>query len=172
MRHLRNGLLAVLAALGVGLTPMLVLAEEHGSHHVFHEREVAHFRGHDLEVWRGGHWHHGWIGGRFGWWWFAGGIWYFYDVPVYPYPPLVSEVTIIEPMAPPVMPQAPAAPAYYYCDNPAGYYPHVTVCSVPFRPVPIAPPGAVPPGAPPAGAVPPPPGAIPAPPGTLPPPAH
>jgi len=28
--------------------------------------------------WRGGYWHHGEHGGRFGWWWVVGDGWYFY----------------------------------------------------------------------------------------------
>ena len=33
-------------------------------------------------------------------------------------------------------------PSYwYYCQNPAGYYPYVRQCAVPWQPVPIIPPG-------------------------------
>jgi hypothetical protein len=139
--------LAIVVGIFALSSPGLALAEEHFGHHEFHERHVAHFAPHDFAVWRGGYWHHGWMGGRFGWWWFAGGAWYFYDQPVYPYPTEVSELTIVEPAAPPppvVVQQppaaAPAAPSYYYCDNPAGYYPTVQTCTMPWRPVPIAPP--------------------------------
>jgi hypothetical protein len=41
----------------------------------------------------------------------------------------------------------PAVPAglprgayWYYCDDPRGYYPHVTSCAGPWRPIPAAPP--------------------------------
>jgi hypothetical protein len=149
-RHLKIGLLA--ACVAVGLSPLVASADEHFTHHVFHDRDVSHFRGHDRDVWLGGHWRHEWHEGRFGWWWFAGGVWYFYDAPVYPYPNVVSEVTIVEPMAVPPPSQSATTPMYYYCDNPAGYYPYVASCSVPFRPVPVTPPAApsVPP--PPPGA--------------------
>ena len=146
MNTLKIGLMAACAVLALSMTPSLASAEEHFTHHVFHDRDVGHFRGHDLEVWRGGHWFHEWHNGHFGWWWFAGGVWYFYDAPVYPYPTVVSEVTVVEPMTAPPPPQGAAAPMYYYCDNPAGYYPYVATCPTPFRPVPAAPP-APPPGA-------------------------
>ncbi len=44
------------------------------------------FHEHDIVVWRGGHWFHGWHGPRLGWWWIVGGAWYWYPAPVYPYP--------------------------------------------------------------------------------------
>jgi len=81
-------------------------------------------------VWRRGEWHNGWRNGRFGWWWTVDGVWYFYDQPVYPYPEIVSDVTIIEPEPP-----APQAAVYYYCQAPAGLYPSVPRCSIPFQPV-------------------------------------
>ncbi len=140
MTPMRQILLAGAAVLSLSLTPQLASAEEHFTHHEFHERDVGRFRGHDLEVWRGGHWLHEWRNGRFGWWWFAGGVWYFYDTPVYPYPAVVSDVTYIEPMTAPPPPAAGGAATYYYCDNPAGYYPYVATCNQPFRPVPAAPP--------------------------------
>lgn len=91
--------------------------------------DIRHFRDHDFDRWRGGHWMHGYHGGRLGWWWIVGPTWYFYPAPVYPYP---------DPYMPPVV--APAAPpppqAWYYCDNPRGYYPYVPQCSVPWRVVP------------------------------------
>ena len=90
--------------------------------------------------------HHGWhggvyvgLGGFYDPWWpgYYPGYW----GPAYPYyadPP----VTVIQ-QAPaaqaPVMQAAPPA-TYYYCDNPAGYYPYIQKCLVPFRPVPAAPP--------------------------------
>lgn len=98
----------------------------------FHEREVRRFGDEDLSLWRGGRWYHGWRGDRFGWWWGTGGAWYFYDQPVYPFPPEVSEYIYEEP-APAV---APVQYWYWYwCDNPAGYYPYVPTCTVPFRAV-------------------------------------
>jgi len=123
-------------------------------HAVFHERDVRRFRHEDMVRWRGGRWSQTCYFGRCGWWWFAGGMWYFYDRPVYPYPLVVGEVTYLEPVpvapppvvvvepAPPPPPPPPqpvqAAPQYWYwCDNPQGYYPYVQACSVEFRQVPV-----------------------------------
>jgi len=150
---LKHSLLAAAACLVIGASPLAVAAEDHW-HHEFHEHEFGRFGPRDREVWTGGHWHHEWHNGRFGWWWFAGGIWYFYDEPVYPYPTVISTVTYPEPAAAPPPPAVPAAtPTYYYCDNPAGYYPYVPNCPTPWRAVPATPqppaPAAPPPNAPP-----------------------
>ncbi|MBI1777967.1 MAG: hypothetical protein HYR63_21730 [Proteobacteria bacterium] len=99
--------------------------------HRFHE--------HDIAQWRGGRWFHGWHESRRGWWWIVDGTWYFYPTPVYPYP---------DPYQPPVVvipgPPTAAVPAYlYYCPNPAGYYPYVPRCRIPWQrvlPQPPAPP--------------------------------
>src|ERR1700761_5069172 len=85
--------------------------------------------------WHAGYWHNGWYGGRFGWWWVAGGNWYWYNAPVYPYPGAVSEVYVTPPATVAAPPAAAAPQMWYYCDNPAGYYPYVQTCSQPFRPV-------------------------------------
>jgi hypothetical protein len=46
-----------------------------------------------------------------------------------------------QPPPPPPQPQGLAPPQYwYYCDNPAGYYPYVQTCPSQFRPVPAVPP--------------------------------
>ncbi|HMA52334.1 MAG TPA: hypothetical protein VKP60_21390 [Magnetospirillaceae bacterium] len=101
----------------------------------------------------GGGWHGGgWHGGGWGWgvgigfydpWWPG----YYGGYPYYPYyadPP----VTVIQqPMA--VAPQqqvqqAQAPATYYYCDDPAGYYPYVQNCGKPWRPVPAVPQSAPP----------------------------
>jgi hypothetical protein len=113
-----------------------------GPHFAFHGRDVRHFGHEDLVRWRGGRWNRTCFDGRCGWWWFAGGQWYFYDAPVYPYPVVVSEVAYVEPGAPvavaPVAAPLNVAPPpriYYYCDNPPGYYPAVSNCSTQFRQV-------------------------------------
>jgi len=95
--------------------------------------EIRRFGDHDLGLWRSGHWYHGRHSGRGGWWWVVGGLWYFYPTPVYPYP---------DPYQPPVINvlPAPAAPQYwYYCADPAGYYPYVVQCRVGWRAVPATP---------------------------------
>jgi hypothetical protein len=125
--------------------------------HEFHEHDVHRFNHEELALWRGGGWHQEWHNGRFGWWWLAGGVWYFYERPVYPYPLVIAETTYVEPVvAPPVVVPAMPAPApaavapagpppqqfWYYCDNPPGYYPYVATCNTNYREVavPSAPP--------------------------------
>jgi hypothetical protein len=147
--------------------------------HDFHGRDFAHFSVEERAAWIGGGWHHDFHNGRFGWWWQVGPVWYFYAAPVYPYPTVVPEVEVAAPVvvAPPAYAPPPAAAAvpppaqaWYYCDNPAGYYPYVQSCGGPWRPVgppPSGPaysgpaysgpaPGAAPPGYVPPGAAPPP----------------
>lgn len=96
--------------------------------HRFHERDYDH--------WRGGQWHRGWHDGHYGWWWQFGGLWYPYPAPIYPYP---------DPYRPPdIAPPPPTAyypSLYYYCDNPAGYYPYVAECPSGWRAVPAPLPG-------------------------------
>src|SRR5438552_10634455 len=83
--------------------------------------EINRFHEHDIEHWRGGRWQHGIHGGRRGWWWVVGGVWYFYPAPVYPYPDPYQPPVVVAPPPPNL-----AAPAYwYYCADPAGYYPYV-----------------------------------------------
>ena len=89
-------------------------------------------------LWMTGYWYEGWFAGLYGWWWVAGGQHYLYDHPTYPYPTEVSDMVLDAPPEPPTetfaMPaQAPAF--WYYCDNPAGYYPYVQTCGTPFRAV-------------------------------------
>lgn len=96
--------------------------------------DIRRFREHDIGVWHGGHWFHGPHGGRRGWWWTVGGIWYFYPAPVYPYP---------DPYLPPLAEGPPPASAdsWYYCNDPPGYYPYVAECRTQWQPVsPNAPP--------------------------------
>jgi len=125
-------------------------------HHEFREHDVHRFNHAERERWRSGRWNNTCWGGQCGWWWFAGGQWYFYDRPVYPYPLAVAEVTYLEPVAvaaavsassvvvaapAPITPVAAAPQFWYYCDNPAGYYPYVATCNTSFRQVPAQPPG-------------------------------
>jgi hypothetical protein len=111
---------------GAASVPAMPAAADYWHHGYFHGGPGA---------WHAGYWHNGWYGGRFGWWWIAGGSWYWYNAPVYPYPSAVSEVYVTPP-ATVALPQAAQAPQmWYYCDNPAGYYPYVQTCGQPFRPV-------------------------------------
>ena len=92
--------------------------------------DIHRFHEYDLGLWRGGRWFHGRHDGRFGWWWIAGGFWYFYPSPVYPYP---------DPYVPPgAATPYPGIPQqyWYYCANPAGYYPYVGRCATAWQAVP------------------------------------
>lgn len=93
----------------------------------FHGRDFHTFTPYESERWRGGHWLHAWHDGRYGWWWFVDGGWYFYPQPIYPYPGYVP------PVAP--APPPPNGQYWYYCYNPPGYYPYVSACNGPWRPV-------------------------------------
>jgi hypothetical protein len=92
----------------------------------------------DLARWSGGRWNQTCWGGRCGWWWATGGLWYFYAAPVYPYPLVVSPITYGAPIYDPaytagVTSQAPQSTFSYYCDNPQGYYPAVPQCNTPWH---------------------------------------
>jgi len=117
-------------------------AHDVGPRVAFREHDVHRFGHDDLVRWRGGHWNRTCFDGRCGWWWFAGGQWYFYDSPIYPYPVVVSNVAYVAPVAaaPVIAVAAPLTVApppklYYYCDNPPGYYPQVANCNTQFRQV-------------------------------------
>src|SRR5215470_9380492 len=115
-------LASALAALATG--PALAAPHPdpwHGDIHHFHE--------HDWDVWRGGHWFHGTHGGRIGWWWIAGGTYYFYPAPVYPYPS-PWEPPAVELVTPPVASAPPPSPTqyWYYCGPARSYYPYVPTC--------------------------------------------
>ena len=112
--------------------------------------DIRYFDRGDIGIWRGGRWIHERHEGRWGWWWVAGGMWYFYPQPVYPYP---------DPYIPPVVVQPNAAPQaagqfWYYCQANNGYYPYVASCPSGWSTVPAIPPSApaaappAPPGAP------------------------
>jgi hypothetical protein len=141
---LRHVLLATVLGTGMALAaPAFAQHEDHGFHGQggsdFHGRDFHAFSPHELDVWRGGHWVHGWHDGRFAWWWSVGGGWYFYPAPVYPFPTYVPPAIVVQ-QAPPVPAGLPPAQFWYYCDNPQGYYPYVAACSGPWREVPASPP--------------------------------
>lgn len=94
----------------------------------------GYFGPHDVVIWRGGGWRHGWYGGRFGWWWVVGGAWYFYNAPIYPYPdPYVPAAYVAASPAPAV---APAPQYWYWCAASKAYYPYVDSCESGWQPVP------------------------------------
>jgi hypothetical protein len=140
------GIVAALA-LAAGL-PAVAAAQSHDRGHDHGDRghdrgdrdhwhgDIGHFHEHDWGVWRGGHWVHDRHDGRWGWWWLAGGTWYFYPSPVYPYPnpyepPPVELVTPAPDNAPPPPPPR----MWYYCDAAKGYYPYVPTCPGGWREV-------------------------------------
>jgi hypothetical protein len=104
----------------------------------FHGRDFHHFTPSERQAWVGGHWVNGWHDNRFAWWWVTGGGWYFYPVPIYPYPTYIPPAIIVQ--QPPPVPQGlPPAQFWYFCDNPQGYYPYVAACNGPWREVPATP---------------------------------
>jgi hypothetical protein len=107
-----------------------VVARVHPFHSII-ARHVpfARFTPAQRALWAKGHWYHRWWHGRYGWWWNASGAWFWYDAPVYPYPSVVSDYYYEEP-------DTEAGPTWWYCYNPAGYYPYVPSCSTQWTPVP------------------------------------
>ena len=99
---------------------------------IFAHRGFTHFTVAERVAWTHGRWFHRLWHGRFGWWWNAGGVWFWYDAPVYPYPTVISDNYYEEPD------YDQAAPAWYYCYDPPGYYPYVPKCRGQWRPVPAA----------------------------------
>ena len=87
------------------------------------------------DTWRTGAWRREWHDGRFGWWWAVGPSWYAFDAPVYPYPAYTASVEIVPPPTILVEPPAPLPPGpaptqfWYYCQDPAGYFPYVSSCN-------------------------------------------
>jgi hypothetical protein len=115
--------------------------------HDFH-----HFTPAERRWWIRGHWRHRWWHGRYGWWWNVGGIWYFYNAPVYPYPTVVSSDYYDEDYddedydnsgsdndqyGPPG--SEGGAGVWYHCSKPEGYYPYVKNCSGGWEQVPATP---------------------------------
>jgi hypothetical protein len=72
---------------------------------------------------RAEHWNHGWHNGRYGWWWGEG--YSPYDYGWYGYP----EYNYTQPYA---------SQTWYYCSDPAGYYPYVTQCGTGWQSVPAS----------------------------------
>jgi hypothetical protein len=120
-----------------------------GDHHVrsrvhsVWRGDIRHFRNHDFNRWRSGHWNHGYHDGRLGWWWVVSDLWYFYPQLVYPYPDPYTPppVVVVQPTPQVQVPSAPPPTQYwYYCDQAKGYYPYVPNCPGGWRMVPATPP--------------------------------
>ena len=125
---------------------------DHDWHHDWGHGDIRYFYYYDWDAWGGGYWHHGWYGPRFGWWWVVSGVWFFYPVPVYPYPnPYLPSDWAAPP--PPVGAPAPAADQFwYFCPASNAYYPYVPTCPSGWQQVPAnADPAPQPPNPPPPG---------------------
>ncbi|HKW52935.1 MAG TPA: hypothetical protein VJO12_04525 [Stellaceae bacterium] len=96
-------------------------------HDGWHDRDIHRFHERDFARWQHGRWFHGRHDGRPGWWWIAGGTWYFYPKPIYPFP---------DPYLPPVVAGPRVANAWYFCPPSQAYYPYTASCPVPWQVVP------------------------------------
>lgn len=141
-----------------GARPSVPLDSWHGDRRVWNgmvywHADIRLFPRYDWTVWRSGYWYHGWYNGLWAWWWIAGGVWFYYPVPIYPYPnPYVpGTVTVINNQVPPETPpaQAPVAQYWYHCKAPEGYYPYVSECPGGWTKVPATPVASRPANAPP-----------------------
>jgi hypothetical protein len=78
----------------------------------------------------GDHWYHGWRNGQYGWWWGdgLGSTYYPYDYGWDAYPDN-GYYGYTQPYT---------AQTWYYCSDPAGYYPYVTQCNTGWQAVPAS----------------------------------
>ena len=141
--------LAVLIALSVAAGPSAADERDHrrGVERERHEvwrGDIHRFHEYDFGRWRGGRWVHARHAGRNGWWWIVGGVWYFYPVPVYPYPDPFLPPGAVAPFASGPMPGS-AQQTWYYCANPSGYYPYVPQCGTAWQAMPANAPAGSPP---------------------------
>jgi hypothetical protein len=134
-------LAASLMAAGAVFFAQPSVADGHGDRHAEHFRgEIRAFHRHDWGLWKAGHWEHGFHDSRYGWWWLAGGEWYFYPAPVFPYPnPYEPSFAVINPSAQPAPTLPPQPQNWYHCSSPTGYYPYVTSCPGGWQAVPATP---------------------------------
>lgn len=101
---------------------------DHDVHHFNGRREIFRFHERDKNVWRTGAWRHDWHGGRLGWYWVVGGIFYYYNTPIYPYPsPYVPNVAVSIPTSSIQATNFPSV--WYYCEASNNYYPYVAQCT-------------------------------------------
>ena len=162
-----TSVLAALMLLAVLIRPCAADERDHrrGFERERHEGwrgDIHRFHEYDFALWRGGRWYHARHEGRYGWWWIVGGVWYFYPAPVYPYPdPYLPPGAV----APPVTGPGLGSPQqyWYYCANPAGYYPYVPQCGTAWQGVPANAPTVSPPALAPSAPVPAAPAPVPAP---------
>ena len=87
----------------------------------------------------GGHWYHGWHGGRYGWWLVGPGLaWTYYDYPWWGYYPDYGDYGYYPDYGYYGSAQPYAGQTWYYCSDPAGYYPYVTQCNTGWQAVPAS----------------------------------
>jgi hypothetical protein len=116
--------------------------------------DFRHFTPVERRWWNGGHWHHRFWHGRWGWWWGVGGTLYWYPAPVYPYPTEVSPTYYDDDSydydddggydnggGAPEGYDGGGGPggSWYHCSNPEGYYPYVKSCPKGWEEVPAQP---------------------------------
>jgi len=101
MRHISLLVFAITILVCPALRSVSADERWHGDNHGFY--------GHDLDRWRGGGW-------------------YFYPAPVYPYPDPYTPPTVVM-TQPSVATTAVPQTVYYYCADPAGYYPSIPQCA-------------------------------------------
>jgi hypothetical protein len=78
----------------------------------------------------GGHWSHGWHNGRYGWWLAGPGLaGTYYDYPGWGSYPDYGYYDYSQPYA---------SQTWYYCSDPAGYYPYVSQCNTGWQAVPAS----------------------------------
>lgn len=102
--------------------------------------DLGRFNGHTFSgltpgergAWQQGGWRHVEHNGYLGWWWVVGDSWFFYPAPIYPYPLYIGPDYYYNYY------DYYSTPTYYwyYCEDPAGYYPTVQECNGPWEPVP------------------------------------
>ena len=82
----------------------------------------------------GGNWYHGWHNGRYGWWLIGPGLaWTYYDYPWGNYPDYGNDYDYNYDYTQPYVGQT-----WYYCPDPAGYYPYVEQCYTSWQTVPAS----------------------------------
>jgi len=125
---------ALLGAATIGAAAIATAGSAYSDNWHFRGNNIRTFTHYDYNAWRHGYWWRGNRGARYGWWWFAGGYWYPYPKPIYPFPnPYIPPTVIIQPAPPP------PTQVWYYCPNPQGYYPYVTQCYSGWQAVPATP---------------------------------
>jgi hypothetical protein len=102
---------------------------------VFNGHRYSQFTAHEREQWQHGGWRHEEHHGHHGWWWVVGDLWFFYPQPIFPYPTYVGPDYYYD-----YYDNYPEPSYYwYYCEDPAGYYPYIQQCNVEWQAVPPTP---------------------------------